>query len=81
MPFYKITRTDRIDYGEFYGMVVRAASRAEALKVVTERDAYDDDATFPGTYSGVAADGSNLKVERVRDGKTTRVILTDWASE
>lgn len=65
MKLYLITRTDRTDYNEYFGLVVRANSKEDALAIATG-------------HSGFSPDGSNLVVVRIRESGRRGVILSDF---
>lgn len=66
MAIYVVTRTDAPAPEEFTEAVVRAKGRLQARNLIT---------AFP--YLGVLEDGSNLRVERLAEGRDldNRVIV------
>jgi hypothetical protein len=52
MKFYRVSRTDKVDYEEFIEAVVRAESSVDALVLVSDK-------------YGVRSDFSNVRVDEV----------------
>ena len=72
---YLITRTDRTDYDEYDGIVVRASSEDEALSVVRKTDRYGD-----SEFRGFRPDGTNAKVALVPEDGDVEVILSSFCA-
>lgn len=63
MPLYLVSRTDEVDWNEHNDVVVRALTKARALKLVCE-GATQSDGTVAHMH-GYEPDGSNATAKRV----------------
>lgn len=80
MALFLVSRTDRIEYGEYEAIVVRAGDEATALKISTNgKDPFGDGEFWDADFNGFRQDGSNLTVEALSSDGPDGVILKSYA--
>ncbi|MFD8595402.1 hypothetical protein ACFV1L_10410 [Kitasatospora sp. NPDC059646] len=74
MPLYLVSRTDRVGWDEYDEVVVRAGSKAAALRLVLN----PPEDSCPSAFYGFEPDGSNAVAERIELRGPSAVISASF---
>lgn len=79
MALFLVSRTDDVGYDEHDAIVVRAGNEATALKIAMHgiEEEYGG-RQYVNRFSGFAADGSNLEVERLEARGPAELVLASF---
>jgi hypothetical protein len=77
MAFYRVSRTDVVEPGEYDAAIVRASGKVQALRAVTGAGAAEGDFS---PFAGFLPDGSNASVRKLVDGRNepNAVLLASY---